>query len=101
MAIYMTARFSVKPEALDTCRRAINEFVAYVKANEPGTQLYTSLQDSADETAFLHYFIFDDAQAEEKHQTSPGVKRFTDSLYPNLSSNGVEFKRYPLAASTK
>ena len=60
MAIYGTARFSVKPEALDPCRSVIEEFVAYVRANEPGTKLYLSLEDAEEPTRFLHVMIFED-----------------------------------------
>jgi quinol monooxygenase YgiN len=96
----MTACFSVKPGSLGICRQAIEDFIAYIRDYEPATRLYTSLQDSENETEFLHYFVFGDATAEEKHRTSDGVKRFTSILYPELSSDGVEFKRYTLAAST-
>lgn len=100
MAIYMTARFQVKPDSLATCLAAIDEFVKYVDVNEPGTQLYTSLQDVDDQTSFLHYFVFDDEEAEQRHRTSAGVVRFTSILYPELVSDGVEFSRYVLAATT-
>lgn len=100
MPIYMSVRFSVKPESLVISKRAIEAFMAYIRENELGTQPYTSLQGSENETDFLHYFIFDDA-AEEKHHTAEGVKRFTSTLYAELSSDGVEFKSYTLAASTK
>lgn len=100
MHIYKTARFSVKPESLEICKQAIEEFIAYIQANEPGTRLYASLHQRDKATEFLHYFIFEDAAAEEKHRTSEGVKRFVNILYPELSSNGVEFVDYTLLAST-
>lgn len=100
MAIYMIARFQVRPESLAACLAAIREFVEYVDQNEPGTRRYVSLQDETDQTTFLHYFVFDDEDAEQRHRTSAGVTRFTKTLYPELASDGVEFTRYVLAAST-
>ena len=93
MPVYGTARFSVKPEALDRCRSAIEEFVSYVRASEPGTKLYLSLQDRADPTRFLHLFGFEDEAAEHVHSNSDAVKRFTDVLYPE-TVDGVAFEKY-------
>jgi hypothetical protein len=45
MPIYMTARFEVQEEALEICKQTIQEFVDYVRANEPDTILYTSVQE--------------------------------------------------------
>jgi quinol monooxygenase YgiN len=93
MAIYGTARFGVKPEALDRCRSAIEEFVTYVRANEPGTKLYLSLQDAEEPTRFLHVMIFEDDAAENIHTNSEAVDRFTGVLYPE-TVDGVTFERF-------
>lgn len=93
MAIYGTARFSVKPGSRDRCRSAIEEFVSYVRAKESGTKLYLSLQDQAKPTRFLHLFVFDDEAAEHFHSNSDAVKRFTDALYPE-TVDGVAFEKY-------
>lgn len=100
MPVYMTARFEVQEQALEICKQAIDEFVAYVRANEPDTLLYTSLQDKEDPTRFLHYFIFRDEAAREIHSSSEAVNRFTASLYPNLVER-VEFAEYMVFADTK
>jgi quinol monooxygenase YgiN len=105
MPVFMTARFAVKPESREKCEppgfagRAIREFIAYVKANEPETRLYVSLQQAGDPTSFLHHFIFEDAAARERHSNSEGVRRFTGVLYPELLAP-VEFTEYTLVAST-
>ena len=84
MAIYQTARFQVKKEALAECEAAIHKFVEFVRANEPKTLSYVSLQEKEDPTRFLHYFIFEDEAARERHSSSKATEHFTGILYPNL-----------------
>jgi quinol monooxygenase YgiN len=99
MPIYMTAKFEVQKDALDVCKQTIQEFVDYVRANEPNTILYTSLQEKDNPTRFIHYFIFRDAKAREIHSNSDAVNRFTSMLYPNLVAP-VGFTEYTAFAST-
>lgn len=100
MHIYMTARFSVKPESLEVCQQAISEFIDYVTRNEPDTRLYMSVQEVGDETHFLHFFAFENEEAEEHHANSEAVKKFTGILYPECIEQ-VEFTTYRLLASTE
>ena len=100
MPIYQTARFTVKPASRAKCEQAIREFVEYIKANERGsTLLYTALQLKDDPNTFLHYFIFADQAARERHSTSDGVNRFTALLYPECIAP-VQFDEYNVVAST-
>jgi len=100
MPIYMTARFEAQKDALEICKQTIQEFVEYVRVNEPDTILYISLQEKENPTRFLHYFIFRDEQAREIHSNSDAVDRFTSVLYPNLIAP-VEFMEYVVLANTK
>lgn len=98
--IHQTAYFVVRDDALDVCKKAIREFVDYVRANEPDTLLYTSLQEKENPNHFLHYLIFKDEAARDRHANSEAVNRFTGILYPNLVAP-VEFTECELFTSTK
>ena len=55
MPIHTIAQYRVKPSGVDKVKRAIEEFVPYVRANEPGTKLYQAWQQKDDPTRqFLH-----------------------------------------------
>jgi len=60
MPIYQTAHYQVTADAVPAVRAAIEELVAYVKANEPGTQVYSAWQQRDDPTRFVHLFTFAD-----------------------------------------
>jgi quinol monooxygenase YgiN len=100
MTIHQTGYFVVRDDAQEICRKAIQEFVEYVRANEPDTLLYTSLQEKEYPNHFLHYFIFRDEAARDLHANSDAVKHFTSVLYPNLIAP-VEFTEYDVFANTK
>jgi len=100
MTIHMTARFQVQANALNECKATIREFVDYVKASEPQTLLYVSLQEKEDPTRFTHYFIFEDEAAREVHSNSNAVNKFTEALYPNLVQP-VEFTEYNSFATSE
>lgn len=99
MTIHQTAYFVVRDDALAVCEQAIREFIEYVRENEPDTLMYTSLQEKELHNHFLHYFIFRDEAARDLHASSEAVRRFTETLYPNLVAS-VEFTEYTIFAST-
>jgi quinol monooxygenase YgiN len=88
--IRQLARYQVRPEALERCLAAIHEFVAYVRAKEPGTLRYEVWQEDADRTRFVHILVFRDAAADRIHSESTEVKKFAGVLYPECVAP-VEF----------
>jgi quinol monooxygenase YgiN len=99
VSIYQTAHYQVKANAVERVKEAIKEFVAYVKANEPGTELYTSWQEKDDPTRFVHLFIFDNEAAHEAHGQSSAVRAFEAVYSPELVGGPVIFTDYLEVAS--
>ena len=98
MPIYQTAHYQVTADAVPTVRAAIEEFVAYVKANEPGTRVYSAWQERDDPTRFVHLFTFADEAAHEAHGGSDAVRRFEAVYRPVLVGGPVVFTDYDLVA---
>jgi quinol monooxygenase YgiN len=96
--IRQLARYELRPEALSRCLAAVAEFVAYVRANEPGTLRYEVWQQPDHPTRFVHIFVFRDALADRAHSESAAVKKFASILYPECLAP-VEFIDYTEVAS--
>ena len=79
MAIYTIAQYRVRPSGIEKVKRAIEEFVLYVRANEPGTRMYLAWEEQDDPTRFVHFFIFEDEAAHAAHSRSEAVKRLSSS----------------------
>jgi len=91
----------VKPSAVGKVKQAIQEFVRYLQANEPGTQMYLAWQQKDDPTRFLHLFIFEDAAAQTRHGQSEAVKRFESTYSAELVGGAVVFTDYELVAGKR
>ncbi len=101
MPIQTIAQYRVKPSGVDKVKRAIEEFVPYVRANEPGTRLYLAWQQKDDPTRFVHFFIFKDEAAHAAHASSAEVKRFEAAYGPELAEGPVVFTDYELVATNQ
>ncbi len=94
MPIFETGGYRVNRSAVPKVKKAIKAFVAYVKAHEPGTQMYLAWQEKGDPTKFLHFFIFKNEAARERHGCSEAVKRFEAVYGPELVGGPVTFTEY-------
>src|SRR5262245_59226982 len=88
--IHELARYEIRPEALGQCLAAIQEFVAYVRASEPGALRYEVWQEAEQPTRFVHIFVWKDEEANRIHGDSEAVKKFASILYPKCLAP-VEF----------
>jgi quinol monooxygenase YgiN len=91
--IHELARYEVRPEALDEVLEAMHEFVAHVRANEPGSLRYEVWQESEHPTRFVHLFVWKNQEANRIHGDSAAVKKFAGILYPKCLAP-VEFVEY-------
>ena len=91
MPIYQTARYQVEPEAVAEVKAAIEEFVRYVRDNEPGTLSYAARQQKDDPTRFVQLFTFEDDAARRAHGRSEAVKKFQSVYSPRLLGGPVVF----------
>lgn len=101
MPIYTIAQYRVRPSGVEKVKRAVEAFVEYVQANEPGTRMYTAWQQKDDPTRFTHFFIFENKAAHEIHSKSAAVKRFEAAYRPELDGGDVVFTDYHLVASNQ
>ena len=101
MPIYTIAKYQVRPSGVEKVKKAIREFVAYVRTNENGTRMYTAWQEEDDPTRFVHFFIFENKAAHKIHSQSDAVKRFEAAYRPELISGDVVFTDYKLIASNQ
>jgi quinol monooxygenase YgiN len=99
MPVYTIAQYRVKPQAVTKVKQAIEEFVRYIKKNEPRTLMYTAWQQKDDPARFVHFFIFADEAAHRAHGESDAVKRFQSVYAPELVGGDVVFTDYELVAS--
>jgi quinol monooxygenase YgiN len=101
MPIYQTGEYRVKPSGVNKVKQAIQEFVAYVQANEPGTHMYLAWQQKDDPTHFLHLFIFENAAAQTRHGESEAVRQFESVYSPELVGGKVVFTNYEMIAGKR
>jgi len=99
MPIYQTAHYQVKPEAVQNVKLAAEEFVDYVKKNEPGTWFYAAWQAMEDPSRFVHLFTFEDEAAHERHGRSDAVRRFEAVYRPELVGGPVVFTDFQMVAT--
>jgi quinol monooxygenase YgiN len=101
MAIYQTGDYRVKPASIEKVKHAIKDLVRHVQAEEPGTKLFLAWQQKDDPARFLHFFIFEDAAAQERHGRSAAVKRFEAVYGPELVEGDVTFTDFMLIAGKR
>jgi quinol monooxygenase YgiN len=99
MPIYTIAEYRVKKSGVEKVKRAIEEFLPYIRAHEPSTRVYAAWQQDDDPTRFVHIFIFEDKAAHTAHAKSEAVKKFEAAYKPELDGGPVVFTDYLNIAS--
>ena len=88
--IFITAKFSVKPEHADAWPQVSAAFTEATRA-EPGCRMYQAHRSTADPRKFFLYEQYEDQAALDAHRASPHFARYaTGGLFPLLESRTPE-----------
>jgi len=95
---YTMARYTVRPETVKEVKKAIAEFIAEVRKNEPRT-LFLVFREEGRHT-FVHWMSFENEAAERRHAQS----RYNDRFVKKLLACAVgrpSFSEFRLFATSK
>jgi quinol monooxygenase YgiN len=98
MPIFKIARFEVRADAHDEVERAMREFAAHVGAELPDSS-WVTYRDARHPNRYVSLISADNADADARHRSSPGTRRFVDALYPHVVGE-VEFIDYDCVADS-
>lgn len=83
--------FKVKESEIAKAQKAISEFIASIRKNEPDTLLYKSFQKTDEPKSFIHVMTFKNKTAQEIHRKSEYCQTFVEKLYPLCSELPTPF----------
>lgn len=96
MAIFRIARYTLQPDAVDTCTDFIHTTVAATNEQEPGTLMYMVLQEADDPTSFVHISAYADEDALARHVVSePMLTTIREVIQPAMIGD-AQFTHYTL-----
>jgi quinol monooxygenase YgiN len=78
--IGIMATYRVRKDCVEEVGRAVREFIAAVRENEPFTTYHA--YGVEDGVTFVHVMTFPDRESEEAHRTAPYTVEFTEVVYP-------------------
>lgn len=85
MAILRIGRYTIRPEAMEACKKVIQTTVDYIRTDEPGTLMYMVLQEAENPTSFVHLSAYTDEAALQRHVTAePMGTNFREILIPAM-----------------
>lgn len=82
--------FKVKESEISKAQKAISEFIASIRKNEPDTLLYKSFQQADEPESFIHVMTFKNKAAQEIHRKSKYCQTFVEKLYPLCSETPIQ-----------
>ncbi|MBW2464992.1 MAG: antibiotic biosynthesis monooxygenase [Deltaproteobacteria bacterium] len=95
----MINQFRLRPESAEDCLSVIEEYVAEVKAREPGVVVFEAYRQP-DGVSFTQVVAFKDGKAELDHRDTDHGRKFRDSVAP-LCDIPPGFTPGELVASTR
>ena len=79
-----TVEYQVRAEEVEVVERAVRKFLDAIAREEPGT-VYEAFQ-RPEQSSFIHFMVFPDGEAEQRHRDAAYTHRFVEVLYPRCES---------------
>ena len=96
MTIFRTARYTIRPEAMEAVKEIARQTVAYTREHEPGTLMYIVVQEAENPKNFVHISAYSDEAALERHITGEPMLTNIQTVIMPATIGETEFIHYKI-----